>query len=217
MNKERIDEALEFIWRMEELNESSVDYFKAHLDDTDPAEVLDELIAKAYIIVVDNGLILTGRGRELAKGVVRRHRLAERLFVDVFDLPKDSVHADACRIEHILSEELTDSVCTFLGHPTTSPNGGIIPRGDCCIKNRVDVKPVVTRLFDFEVGRRCKIHFITPSEAAVLGRLSSIGIVPGAVIKLIQKKPSVVIQVDETTIAIDSDLAKEIFVKRVID
>ncbi|MBN2654780.1 MAG: metal-dependent transcriptional regulator [Nitrospirae bacterium] len=217
MHKERIDEALEFIWRMEESNQSSVDYFKANLDDADPSEVLEELLAKALIIVVDSGLILTGRGRELAKGLVRRHRLAERLFTDVFDLPKDSVHADACRIEHILSEELTDSVCTFLGHPTTSPNGGSIPRGECCLKNRIEVKPVVTRLIDSEVGRRFKIHFITPSEASVIGRLSSIGIIPGAVVKLIQKKPSVVLQVDETIIAIDSDLAKEIFVKRVND
>jgi Fe2+ transport system protein FeoA len=73
----------------------------------------------------------------------------------------------------------------------------------------------VTRLIDFEVGKSGKIVFITPSEAARIGRLSSIGIIPGTIIKLIQRKPSIVMQMDETTIAIDPELAKEIFVKKI--
>jgi DtxR family Mn-dependent transcriptional regulator len=122
---------------------------------------------------------------------------------------------DACKVEHILSEELTDSVCTFLGHPPVCPHGKPIPRGECCKKYSVDVRPVVTRLIDFEVGKSGKIVFITPSEAARIGRLSSIGIIPGTIIKLIQRKPSIVMQMDETTIAIDPELAKEIFVKKI--
>ncbi|HWR58304.1 MAG TPA: metal-dependent transcriptional regulator, partial [Thermodesulfovibrionales bacterium] len=122
---------------------------------------------------------------------------------------------DACKLEHILSEELTDSVCTFLGHPPTCPHGKPIPKGECCKKYRIEVTPVVTRLSDFEVGSRGRIVFIIPSEASRLGRLSSIGIAPGSTIKLIQKMPSCVIKVDETTIAIDPDIAKEILVKKV--
>jgi DtxR family Mn-dependent transcriptional regulator len=119
-------------------------------------------------------------------------------------------------MEHILSEELTDSVCTFLGHPPTCPHGKPIPRGECCRKYKLDIQPVVVRLNDFEVGKQCKIVFITPSEAARIVRLSSIGIIPGTIIKLLQKRPSIVLQIDETTIAIDPELAKEIFVKKVI-
>ncbi|MCE5311622.1 MAG: metal-dependent transcriptional regulator [Nitrospiraceae bacterium] len=215
MEKERIDEALEFIWHMEENKLSSIDYFTSEMDDDDPRAVLDELLSRGMVVLIDGELTFSGKGREAAMGLVRRHRLAERLFTDVFYLPQANVHEDACRMEHILSEELTDSVCTFLGHPTTCPHGGLIPRGECCMKNRMDVQPVVSRLSDFEVGRRCKIHFITPSDASVIGRLSAIGVIPGAVIKLVQKRPSVVLQVDETTIAIDSDTAKEIFVKKV--
>jgi len=163
----------------------------------------------------DGEIKLTDKGTSIAKGLIRRHRLAERLFTDIFDLPKDTMEEDACKVEHILSEELTDSVCTFLGHPPVCPHGKPIPRGECCKKYSVDVRPVVTRLIDFEVGKSGKIVFITPSEAARIGRLSSIGIIPGTIIKLIQRKPSIVLQMDETTIAIDPELAKEIFVKKI--
>ncbi len=214
MEKERIDEALELLWELNEEGHPDVKRFKLNSDDAD-TDGLIEVLLKEGLAVVENDIIKPiGRGRELAKGLIRRHRLAERLFTDVFDLAKDAVEEDACKMEHILSEELTDSVCTFLGHPPTCPHDKPIPRGECCKKYRVDVQPVVVRLSDFEVGQSAKILFITPSEASGIGRLSSIGIIPGTVIKLVQKRPSIVLQVDETTIAIDSELAKEIFVKK---
>ncbi|MEW6740321.1 MAG: metal-dependent transcriptional regulator [Nitrospirota bacterium] len=215
MEKERIDEALELLWELSEEESSDIKRFRLSSDDSDVDSLIQLLIHEGLVAVGDNNIRLTDKGNELSKGLIRRHRLAERLFTDVFDLSGDVVHEDACKMEHILSEELTDSVCTFLGHPPTCPHGKPIPRGECCKKYRVDVQPVVVRLVDFEVGYRGKILFITPSEAARIGRLSSIGIIPGTVIKLIQKRPSIVLQVDETTIAIDPELAKEIFVKKV--
>jgi DtxR family Mn-dependent transcriptional regulator len=215
MEKERIDEALELLWELSEEGVSGIKRFKLSSDDSDVDSLIQLLIHEGLVTVDDNNIRLTDKGNDLSKGLIRRHRLAERLFTDVFDLSGDVVHEDACKMEHILSEELTDSVCTFLGHPTTCPHGKPIPRGECCKKYRVDVQPVVVRLADFEVGHSGKILFITPSEAARIGRLSSIGIIPGTVIKLIQKRPSIVLQVDETTIAIDPELAKEIFVKKV--
>jgi len=160
-------------------------------------------------------VFLTEKGSERAKALIRRHRLAERLFTDVFEMRADQVETDACKMEHILSEELTDSVCTFLGHPPTCPHGKPIPRGECCERYRTEVSPVVVRLSDFEIGAKGRIIFIIPSEAARLGRLSSIGIAPGSIIRLIQRVPSYVIQVDETTIAIDPEIARDILVKRV--
>jgi DtxR family Mn-dependent transcriptional regulator len=215
MEKERIDEALELLWELSEERAFDIKRFRLSSDDPDVDSLIQLLIHEGLVTVDDNNIRLTDKGSESSKGLIRRHRLAERLFTDVFDLSGDVVHEDACKMEHILSEELTDSVCTFLGHPPTCPHGKPIPRGECCKKYRVDVQPVVVRLADFEVGHRGKILFITPSEAARIGRLSSIGIIPGTVIKLIQKRPSIVLQVDETTIAIDPELAKEIFVKKV--
>ncbi|HMK55992.1 MAG TPA: metal-dependent transcriptional regulator [Dissulfurispiraceae bacterium] len=215
MEKERIDEALELLWVLGEEGHRDMKRFKLSSDDSNIDEIVESLIREDLVVITDDEIKLADKGTAAAKGLIRRHRLAERLFTDVFDLSKDTMEEDACKVEHILSEELTDSVCTFLGHPPVCPHGKPIPRGECCKKYSVDIRPVVSRLTEFEVGKTGKIVFITPSEAARIGRLSSIGIIPGTIIKLIQRKPSVVLQMDETTIAIDHELAKEIFVKKI--
>ena len=77
----------------------------------------------------------TDRGRQRATDVIRRHRLAERLFTQTFHVKDEhEVEEQACKFEHILSPEATDSICTFLGHPETCPHGSPIPKGDCCIQ-----------------------------------------------------------------------------------
>jgi len=76
---------------------------------------------------------LTPRGRERAGSIIRRHRLAERLFTDSLAMDSESeIEQQACKFEHILSPEATDKICTFLGHPRTCPHGAPIPRGVCC-------------------------------------------------------------------------------------
>lgn len=216
MEKERIDEALELVWILDEEGYRDLKRFRLCSDDPDVESLIVALGEQELAVIKENTIYFSSKGQDLAKGLIRRHRLAERLFTDVFDLSKDLIHEDACKMEHILSEELTDSVCTFLGHPSTCPHGKPIPKGECCRKYRLDVQPVVLRLNDLGVGQKGKIVFLTPSEAARIGRLSSIGIIPGTIIKLLQKRPSIVLKVDETTIAIDPELAKEIFVKRVV-
>ena len=216
MEKERIDEALELLWVLDEDGYNDLKRFRHSSDDHDIELLIETLIKNNLVKIENDKILLTPRGVELARGLIRRHRLAERLFTDLFDLSKDIIHEDACKMEHVLSEELTDSVCTFLGHPPTCPHGKPIPPGDCCKKYTVDVQPVVVRLSDFEIGKPCKIVFIKPSEASRISRLSSFGIIAGATIKLIQKRPSVVLQIDETTIALDPELSDEIFVKRVL-
>lgn len=217
MDRERIDEALELLWYLEEEGRSGVELFKRNSDDADVDDLCRILDLERLATSKDGHIRFTEKGRDLARGLIRRHRLAERLFTDVFEVKNDLViESDACKMEHVLSEELTDSVCTFLGHPPTCPHGKAIPKGECCKKYRMEVTPVVVRLADFEVGSRGRIIFIIPAEASRLGRLSSIGIAPGSTIKLIQKKPSCVIQVDETTVAIDPDIAREILVKKVV-
>ncbi|HYA31377.1 MAG TPA: metal-dependent transcriptional regulator [Thermodesulfovibrionales bacterium] len=216
MDRERIDEALEVLWLLDEEGHYELDRFRLSSDDPDINELLSALREEFLVTTEGNIIHLTEKGRLLGKGLIRRHRLAERLLVDVFEMRDEHVEADACRMEHILSEELTDSVCTFLGHPPTCPHGKPIPKGECCKKYRLEVTPVVTRLSDFEVGSIGRIVFIIPSEAARLGRLSSVGIAPGSTIKLLQKMPSCVIKIDETTIAVDPDIAREILVKKIV-
>jgi putative ABC transport system ATP-binding protein len=76
---------------------------------------------------------LTQRGRNKAGSIIRRHRLAERLFTDSLAMDNESeVEQQACKFEHILSPGATDKICTFLGHPKTCPHGAPIPPGPCC-------------------------------------------------------------------------------------
>ncbi|HME13302.1 MAG TPA: ATP-binding cassette domain-containing protein [Candidatus Acidoferrum sp.] len=75
---------------------------------------------------------LTPMGARRARDVVRRHRLAERLFKDTFSIDDTEAHTQACKFEHIISPELDARICAFLGHPTTCPHGNPIPPGACC-------------------------------------------------------------------------------------
>ncbi|HET8966695.1 MAG TPA: ATP-binding cassette domain-containing protein [Candidatus Acidoferrum sp.] len=75
---------------------------------------------------------LTEAGSRRARDVVRRHRLAERLFTDTFAIEDAEAHQQACRFEHIITPELDQRICSFLGHPKTCPHGNPIPPGPCC-------------------------------------------------------------------------------------
>jgi putative ABC transport system ATP-binding protein len=83
---------------------------------------------------------LTARGRQQAADIIRRHRLAERLFTDSLALESESeIEEQACKFEHILSPQATEKICAFLGHPRTCPHGAAIPPGQCCGRSRAMV------------------------------------------------------------------------------
>jgi len=81
---------------------------------------------------------MTERGRQRAADVIRRHRLAERLFTDSLAMDSETeIEQQACKFEHVLSPGATDKICTFLGHPRTCPHGSPIPPGACCGQNNL--------------------------------------------------------------------------------
>ena len=93
----------------------------------------------------------TERGKRHAADVIRRHRLAERLFTDSLAMQnEEEIEEQACRFEHILSPEATEKICSFLGHPKTCPHGAPIPLGDCCKKAREAVNVLEDLLKDAE-------------------------------------------------------------------
>jgi Mn-dependent DtxR family transcriptional regulator len=74
-------------------------------------------------------------GQQRAADVIRRHRLAERLFTQTLKVQnEEEIEQQACKFEHILSPEVTDKICSFLGHPESCPHGSPIPAGECCDK-----------------------------------------------------------------------------------
>jgi DtxR family transcriptional regulator, iron-dependent repressor len=75
----------------------------------------------------DRHLVLTPSGRGLATRVMRKHRLAECLLVDVIGLAWENVHAEACRWEHVISEEVERKLVELLAYPVRCPHGNVIP------------------------------------------------------------------------------------------
>ena len=93
-----------------------------------------DALKPASVSVGDGSAIveLTPRGRQRAGDIIRRHRLAERLFTDSLAMDSETeIEQQACKFEHILSPEATDKICAFLGHPRTCPHGAPIPPGAC--------------------------------------------------------------------------------------
>ena len=75
----------------------------------------------------DRQLVLTETGRELATRVMRKHRLAECLLVGVIGLPWEEVHVEACRWEHVISEQVERRLVELLDYPVRCPHGNVIP------------------------------------------------------------------------------------------
>src|SRR5438309_469979 len=95
-----------------------------------------DALKPAGVSIGDGSMVveLTPRGRQRAADIIRRHRLAERLFTSLALDSETEIEQQACKFEHILSPEATDKICTFLGHPRTCPHGAPIPPGACCGK-----------------------------------------------------------------------------------
>lgn len=200
------DEALEAIWEMAE--DGEVNFTDLINEIGNEKEVL-EMQEDGLIIIKEEKVHFTEKGRFRARDITRRHLLAERLFADVLSLK--NYEEDACLFEHVISPEVEEAICTFLGHPPTCPHGRAIPRGNCCRLYTREVKPLVQPLADMEVGTTAKVVFIT---TPAMEKLTAIGLMPGGTVKLQQKKPSYVVGIDETTIAIDEEIAKGIYVKK---
>ncbi len=213
--RKRKEELLELIWTLRERKENTLEELLKLSRDSEAEFLISEMERDGLIEIKDGELELKGMGEEIARNIIRRHRLAELLLTEILEASDESAHSHACEFEHILNPEITDSICTLLGHPPTCPHGKPIPPGECCKKYKKEVKPLVIPLTELEIGRDAKIVFITPKEHSTLDKLSILGVLPGSIIRLHQKVPAVVIKVGETDLALDESIARKIFVKRV--
>lgn len=212
IQREALEDLLEGLWLAQEAD-TGVDRVRcrAPASDADPEVLIDRLQQEGLVERDGAGLMLTAPGRTAAEKIVRRHRLAERLYTDLLRAHEDGQQSFACRFEHVLSEEVTDAVCTLLGHPPTCPHGRRIPSGPCCRNAAREIRPVVRPLTDFPPGSVLRIVFLTPRFHQRLDRLSSFGVLPGAVVRLHQKQPAIVLRVGATDVALEHDVAGEIY------
>lgn len=207
-NNNALDEALEVMWVSEE------DKRHTSCDAVSVKDVAEDLIKNGFCRMEGDNLILTETGRTVAKSIIRRHRLAERLFIDVLQMRQDEIESPACKFEHILSEGVDDAICTLLGHPRYCPHGSPIPQGDCCFAHEKTVGRLIFPITELNIEEDATISYILTKNNPQLDRLISFGIVPGVSVTLTQKEPSFVLRVGETQIALEEKVAKNIFVRR---
>jgi DtxR family Mn-dependent transcriptional regulator len=205
---ERAEEALETLWiAIEESKQEGV-----------PVEVLgkravDELLKAGLIAISEDRVNLTNMGKPEARSVVRRHRLAERLLYDVLGSEESIMHEAACKFEHLLDRGLDDNICTLLGHPKVCPHGKPIPPGRCCQEEQQEIERLVSPLSKLLPGQQGKVAYVYAPEAARMQKLIAMGIMPGALIRLVQKFPTYVFEAGYTQFAVDEQIADSIYVR----
>jgi DtxR family Mn-dependent transcriptional regulator len=175
---------------------------------------LTELVKHSLVELVSDKATLTRKGKDAARDCVRRHRLAERLLVDLLDMKKSLVHEPGCVFEHILHKGLDENVCTLLGHPRLCPHGREIPEGKCCTESRRQVGKLIIPLPELEVGAHAEVAYLQTRDTESLHKLMAMGILPRTELSLMRKSPTIVFQTGKTQFAIDAELASRIYIRR---
>jgi DtxR family Mn-dependent transcriptional regulator len=142
------------------------------------SEMLDRLEDEGYVRRAGRVVELTDTGSVVAEKVVRRHRLAERLLVDVIGLEWHKVHLEAGRWEHVISDDVERRLVQLLGDPATCPHGNPIPGSSS------EAPPnAQTPLVDVQPGQKVRLERISEDvelDTSLLSYLSQHGFVPGA-------------------------------------
>jgi DtxR family Mn-dependent transcriptional regulator len=168
----------------------------------------------------DRHLELTEKGRTLAISVMRKHRLAELLLVNVIGLPYEDAHDEACRWEHVMSESVEAKVYELLGRPTRSPYGNPIPglaKFDAGLDAGSAPGAEIERNLAFPgltgpvtVRRICES---VQTDVGVLRQLHAAGVDPGATVKVAQERDAVVVDLAGEQIRLPREVASRVFVQ----
>ena len=178
------------------------------------SEMLDRLIEDGYVTRDRRRLSSTESGRALAEKVVRKHRLAERLLVDVIGLEWHKVHREAGRWEHVISDDVEARLVELLGDPATCPHGNPIP-GSHSPSPSVPTRP----LTEAGEGERVRLLRISEEVELNLGSLTLLdrgGFIPGAVAEVGRRDPDgtmeLTVEGGTGAIRVSRDLSDRLFV-----
>ncbi len=207
----------EYLEAIHELEEEGTQVIQARLAErvghSAPAvsETIRRLKADGYVTVEDRSVQLTGKGRARAESVVRKHRLAELLLTEVIGLPWHKAHVEACRWEHVISDEVEDRLVELLGHPTTCPHGNPIPgSGALAVRGLVALSSV-------HGGEQVRLQRVTEQveiDLEALEYLSEAGFVPGADATVTSRAPdgTLTLALGEHSFALGPVLARQLYV-----
>ncbi len=214
MLTEKQEEIVEAIWCAGENKNYTIDAIKKRciVDITD--DDLAELEKIEVIVRSADKILFSSEGKALAEAVIRRHRLAEVLVSSILRLKDSAMEEVACKVEHSLAPEVEESICTLLGHPNICPDGKPIPKGNCCKKHLKVVDNTVISLSELKPSERGKITYIKPGSHSNLHQLISMGLQPGISVTVHRTSPAFCIKFENTELALDEEIAKNIFVWR---
>jgi DtxR family Mn-dependent transcriptional regulator len=175
--------------------------------------VKKNLTKKNYVIwKKGRGFKLTKKGRKLALDVLRRHRIAERLLVDLLGVSWEEAHDMACEWEHVLTEEQCNRVLEKLDDPTTCPHGNPIPAANGTLHPLSELS-----LADLDQEEEAIIDCISDENLEILRMMASMGMLPGERVRVVQVSPvgdTLIIEVGTAQFALSCDLAKRVRVHR---
>lgn len=204
-----VDEYLEAIL---ELQEEGARVIQARLADRlgvsapSVSEMVRRLRAEGYLeVATDRTLTLTTKGHDWATTIVRRHRLAERLLVDILGLPWHKAHIEACRWEHVISSDVEDLIIAKLENPLTCPHGNPIPGSGA------PSVPGLKPMSETVAGQRVRLERVSEEleiDHDSLVYLDEHGFVPGAIgtIATVAPDQTRLVTVGTDTIAIGASL-----------
>jgi DtxR family transcriptional regulator, Mn-dependent transcriptional regulator len=152
------------------------------------------------------GVQLTVEGRRAALRTIRRHRLIEAYLVAFLGYTWDTVHDEAERLEHAVSDQLVERMAAVLGHPSVDPHGDPIPDVDGAIH-----EPASTPLSELPEGIAVELRRVHESDPERLRYIASIGLRPGAQVLVVDRKPfhgPITIEVDGRSHVIGHELGQ---------
>jgi DtxR family transcriptional regulator, Mn-dependent transcriptional regulator len=177
------------------------------------SEMIDRLVDDGYLVRSGRDLQLTPTGQQIARGVIRKHRLAERLLLDVIGLPWHLVHEEAGRWEHVMSDEVEGRIVALLGDPGECPHGNPIPGSAHEKQVSADQRPLSNRIIG-DVVRFESLGEGAEADVEAMFELSEAGFLPGATASVFSKDATgtVVLHVKNSALSIRREITEQLFV-----
>lgn len=156
------------------------------------------------------GVALTEAGKKIALETIRHHRLLELYLAEALGIPWDKVHAEAERLEHVLSDDLESAIADALGDPLTDPHGAPIPT----LHGELD-ETQHTPLAEVEAGQTVIIRQVSDEDAAKLRYLGALGLFPNTAIQIVDVAPfegPLTVRVGDEEHIVGRELARNVYV-----
>jgi DtxR family transcriptional regulator, Mn-dependent transcriptional regulator len=173
------------------------------------SERVKHLTEQGYLIhECRQGVKLSAEGERVAIQIVRRHRLIETFLVRVVGYALDEVHAEACGLEHAMSERLVNQLEMMLGYPQVDPHGHPIPTAEG-VAPEIETQP----LADVLPGKKVQIFRVEDWDQDYLAYLHSLQLIPGVEVRVVETAPlegPLTLNIDDKTVVVDRAIAREI-------